>query len=62
MHVQDSCTPLHGAVEEGHLEVVQALLAAGANKEAALSVGGPWVVHGCEFRAQDHGLGSRVRG
>ena len=31
---QDGSTPLHAAAKEGHLEVVQALEKAGANKDA----------------------------
>ena len=32
---QDGCTPLNMASQQGHAAVVAALLAAGANKEAA---------------------------
>ena len=40
MLVQSGTAPLYVAAENGHLEVVKALLAAGANKEAAFKVSG----------------------
>ena len=41
MLVQDGWTPLLKAALEGHVDVVKALLAAGAEKEAATQVRGP---------------------
>ena len=46
--VQGGATPLHIAADDGHLEVVKALLAAGANKEAGTQVSGtPAAAHMC---------------
>ena len=42
---QDGCTPLHLAAEKGHAAVVEALLAAEADKDAADRVRG-WEVKG----------------
>ena len=48
MHVQGGWTPLIIAAENGNLEVVQALLAAGARKDATLTVSGtPAAGHVC---------------
>ena len=41
MFVQDATTPVYIAVQNGRLEVVKALLASGANKEATRQVSGP---------------------
>ena len=40
MLVQSGTAPLYVAAENGHLEVVKALLAVGANKDAAREVSG----------------------
>ena len=48
MLVQSGHTPLHVAVGKGNVEMVKALLSAGAKKEAATPVSGtPSVGHVC---------------